>query len=353
MDQRVKPAPHEIRRARADNPKMRERDLAAQLGISEAELVAAHCGDGVVRVEPRVNDLLTGLEAVGEVMALTRNENAVHEKIGVYDKVVTGNHNAMVLGENIDLRIFPKVWAHGFAVEKRDGADIRRSLQFFDAAGEAMHKVHLRPASNLYAYQKLVAGLESPNQEPTVAISAGAADDEIEPADNSASVEDLRDRWSQLTDVHQFFGMLKTLKLSRRQAVRMVGQDYAWLVEKDAVNAMFNHAAGGAIPIMCFVGNRGCIQIHSGPVASIKRMGPWLNVLDETFHLHLRTDHIDEVWAVRKPTKDGHVTSLEVYGADGKMIIQFFGKRHEGESEREDWRFLAENLPRIPSPTAA
>ena len=57
MDQRVKPAPHEIRRARADNPKTRERDLAAQLGISEAELVAAHCGDGVVRVEPRVNDL--------------------------------------------------------------------------------------------------------------------------------------------------------------------------------------------------------------------------------------------------------------------------------------------------------
>ncbi|AZO67892.1 MULTISPECIES: hemin-degrading factor [unclassified Mesorhizobium] len=353
MDQRVKPAPHEIRRARADNPKTRERDLAAQLGISEAELVAAHCGDGVVRVEPRVNDLLTGLEAVGEVMALTRNESAVHEKIGVYDKVVTGNHNAMVLGENIDLRIFPKVWTHGFAVEKRDGGDIRRSLQFFDAAGEAVHKVHLRPASNLYAYQKLVAELESPNQESTVAISDGGFADETEASDASADVDDLRDRWSRLTDVHQFFGMLKTLKLDRRQAMRMVGQDYAWLLDNDAVSAMFHHAAEGEMPIMCFVGNRGCIQIHSGPIKSIKPMGPWINVLDETFHLHLRTDHIHEVWAVRKPTKDGHVTSLEAYGADGKMIIQFFGKRHEGESEREDWRFLAENLPRIPSPTAA
>lgn len=355
MDQRVKPAPHEIRRARADNPKTRERDLAAQLGISEAELVAAHCGDGVVRVEPRVNDLLTGLEAVGEVMALTRNESAVHEKIGVYDKVVTGNHNAMVLGENIDLRIFPKIWAHGFAVEKRDGGDIRRSLQFFDAAGEAVHKVHLRPASNLYAYQKLVTELESPNQESSVAMSEGSILEgglESE-AEASADVNDLRDRWSRLTDVHQFFGMLKTLKLDRRQAMRMVGQDYAWLLDNDAVSAMFHHAAEGEMPIMCFVGNRGCIQIHSGPITSIKPMGPWINVLDETFHLHLRADHIQEVWAVRKPTKDGHVTSLEAYGADGKMIIQFFGKRHEGESEREDWRFLAENLPRIPGPTAA
>jgi len=139
MDQRVGPAPHEIRRARSENPKMRERDLAAQLGVSEAEFLAAHCGEGVVRVEALANDLLTGLEAVGEVMALTRNDSAVHEKIGVYDKVVTGEHSALALGENIDLRIFPKVWAHGFAVEKRDGDDIRRSLQFFDAAGEAVH----------------------------------------------------------------------------------------------------------------------------------------------------------------------------------------------------------------------
>jgi putative hemin transport protein len=353
MDQRVKPGPHEIRRARTANPKTRERDLATQLGISEAELVAAHCGEGVTRIEPRVNDLLAGLEAVGEVMALTRNESAVHEKIGVYDKIVTGSHNAMVLGENIDLRIFPKVWVHGFAVERRDGDGIRHSLQFFDEAGVAVHKVHLRPASSLNAYRNLVTALESPNQEPAILIADPASGAEGETVAPAANLDDLRNRWSRLTDVHQFFGMLKTLKLSRRQAVRMVGGEYAWLLDKDAVTAMFHRAAESELPIMCFVGNRGCIQIHSGPVRSIKPMGPWINVLDETFHLHLRTDHIDEVWAVRKPTRDGHVTSLEVYGADGEMVIQFFGKRHEGEGERDDWRSMAENLPRLPGPTAA
>ena len=95
----------------------------------------------------------------------------------------------------------------------------------------------------------------------------------------------------------------------------MVGQDYAWLLDRDALAAMLHHAAAGDMPIMCFVGNRGCIQIHSGPVKAIKPMGPWINILDETFHLHLRTDHIRELWAVRKPTKDGHVTSLEAYDA--------------------------------------
>src|SRR5580765_7490499 len=129
MDQREKASPEAIRRARHDSPKSRGRDLAARLGISEAELVAADCGVDAVRIETRVNEILIGLESVGEVMAATRNEGAQHEKIGIYDKVVTGTEHALMLGDQINLRIFPEVWAHGFAVEKRDGQDIRRSLQ--------------------------------------------------------------------------------------------------------------------------------------------------------------------------------------------------------------------------------
>jgi putative hemin transport protein len=353
MDQQVKPTAAEIRRARADNPGTRERDLAAQLGISEAELVAAHCGNGVTRVMPRVNDLLKGLEAVGEVMALTRNESAVHEKIGVYDKIVTGEHSAMALGENIDLRIFPKIWAHGFAVEKRHEGEIRRSLQFFDKAGEAVHKIHLRAASNLYAYQKLVGELLSVNQKPGIDVVPPEPVVEAEPVIQQGDLIALRERWSRLKDVHEFFGMLRALKLGRRQALQMVGDDYAWRLDDGAVEAVFAQAVGQGLPIMCFVGNSGCIQIHSGPIRSVKPMGPWLNVLDETFHLHLRLDHIHEVWAVRKPASDGHVTSLEAYDREGRMIIQFFGQRHEGEGELAQWRVLAEGLPRIASTDAA
>lgn len=352
MDRRVKPAPHEIRAARADNPKTMDRDLAKGLGITEAELVAAHCGETVTRIEPMVADVLHGLEAVGEVMALTRNESAVHEKIGVYEKVHASAATALVLGSEIDLRIFPKVWAHGFAVEKRDGAEVRHSLQFFDAAGDAVHKVHLRAASNLYAYQKLVASLRSSDQSAGIDVAAASVR-EVQRAVEPADAEALRERWSAMTDPHEFFGLLKSLKLSRQAAVRLVGADFAWQLDADVTAPMLNHAAAGEVPIMCFVGNHGCIQIHSGPVRTIKPMGPWINVLDDTFHLHLRLDHIREVWAVRKPTKEGHVTSIEAYDETGEMVIQFFGKRHEGEDEREDWRFLAENLPRIPVSTAA
>ena len=112
--------------------------------------------------------------------------------------------------------------------------------------------------------------------------------------------------------------------------------------------AMLHHAAAERACRSC-ASSATAAASRSTPARSrtIKPMGPWLNVMDETFHLHLRTrPYRARLWAVRKPTKDGHVTSVEAYDADGEMIIQFFGKRHEGEDEREDWRFLAENLPR-------
>ncbi|WP_420962088.1 hemin-degrading factor [Brucella sp. IR073] len=347
----TKPSPEEILRARAENPKMRERDFAQLLNISEADYVAAQCGDGVIRLRADVDALLSGIEAVGEVMALTRNESAVHEKIGVYENIHRGEHAALTLGKDIDLRIFPKVWAHGFAVEKRDGEDVRRSLQFFDKSGEAVHKIHLRPASDLNAYFALVESMRSDDQSRSIETVAYGAKEYANVEELNR--DDFRSRWSQMTDVHQFVGILKDFKLNRHQAVKVVGEDYAWELGTEAVAEMMGKAAESGQPIMCFVGNRGCIQIHSGPIHELKPMGPWLNVMDPTFHLHLRTDHIHEVWGVRKPTKDGHVTSLEAYDVNGELIIQFFGQRHEGEAERTDWRTLIESLPRVAQSTAA
>ncbi len=96
MTTQSKPSPEQILKARADNPKMRERDFAQSLGISEADFVAAHCGQDATapisarRVRADVETLLNRIGAVGEIMALTRNESVVHEKIGPFEKTIWG-----------------------------------------------------------------------------------------------------------------------------------------------------------------------------------------------------------------------------------------------------------------------
>ncbi|RFB89879.1 hemin-degrading factor [Rhizobium leguminosarum bv. trifolii] len=349
MTEQTRPAPAEIRAFRAENPKLRERDIAAQLKISEAALVAAETGISVTRIDGSALKFLERVASLGEVMALSRNESAVHEKIGIFENIKSGVQAAIVLGENIDLRIFPSRWEHGFAVSKADGDQVRLSLQYFDKAGNAVHKVHLRPNSNVEAYHAMVAALrlEDQSQDFVEAATANIVD---ETAD--VSRDELRDNWSRLTDTHEFFGMLKRLKIGRQAAVRSVGDDYAWKLDNSATAEMMHASVKSGLPIMCFVANDGIVQIHSGPIFNVQAMGPWINIMDPTFHLHLRQDHIAETWAVRKLTKDGHVTSLEAYNTQGEMIIQFFGKRKEGSDERPEWREIMENLPRAASVAA-
>lgn len=333
----------EIRDIRLANPSMRARDLARIHGFSEAELVAAHVGTDVVAIKPDVGVLLNKLAGAGEIMVLTRNESCVSEKIGPVERVEISPHAAMVIGEQIDLRIFPRHWRHGFAIERHDDkGKVHRSLQFFDAQGNAVHKVHARPRTDLTVWADIVSALKQTEASDTISIEPAAPQAAFAESVDEAQ---LRQRWQAMTDTHQVFGLLRELRLSRLQAVRALGQELAWELDHAAVEALFNRAASEAVPLMVFVANPGCTQIHGGPVKTIKMMGPWLNVMDPTFHMHLRLDQISEAWVVRKPTQDGVLTTIELFDAAGEVILQMFGQRGRGQAEPENWRRLAEGLP--------
>jgi putative hemin transport protein len=363
----TRPTADDIRAARAADPRSRERDFAAGLGISEAEYVAAWCdgaagdtrgsgADGIRarRIKPFGREVLGEMPKLGEVMSLTRNDSAVHETIGSYGRFMSNGGAAAAIGDNINLRLFFKHWAHGFAVERQDGETTRRSLQFFDPAGDAVQKIHLRPASRLDAYEALVTRLLSEDQSRTLATMPypPAPEDAVTVAGFTRR-DDLRSRWAALEDVHQFYPMLQEIGVSRHVAVQAVGEEHAWPVETGSVAAALERVATSGMPAMCFVGSRGCVQIYGGRITQLKAMGPWLNVMDPSFHLHLRTDHIAEVWALRRPITEGWLSSLDAYDAEGRLILQLFGAREMGHDEPADWRALVDALPRLPYPLAA
>lgn len=330
-----------IRTARADNPRIRERDLADQLGVSEAELLAAGEGAAVTRIDPAPARLIPLVAGMGDVLALTRNESAVHERDGRYEPFHDGDHAAMVLGEEIDLRIFPSHWVHGFAVERETPEGAKRSIQVFDSHGDAIHKIHLRDHSDVAGFDALVAALKLADPAPLSVTPRPA----VEGAKGDpAKADQLRKEWDELTDTHQFLSMTRKLKMNRLGAYRMVGAPHARPLARDAITHLLNAASEQEVEIMIFVGNEGCIQIHGGPVKKIVAMGPWINVLDPRFDLHLRTDHVAEVWLVNKPTRRGPAISVEAFDKDGYLIAQIFGRKPEENMAR--WNALVETLPK-------
>ncbi|WP_375173863.1 hemin-degrading factor [Pseudooceanicola sp.] len=344
----MSPSPQEIRQAKTDAT-TRDRDLAASLNISEAQLVAAHTGATgafrATRIQHHPDDVMPLIPRLGEVMSLTRNESIVHERVGTFGEYRSGPHAAMVLGKDIDTRIFPKHWAYGFAVEAETDRGTRRSLQFFDTTGEALQKIYLRDTSDAEAWAPLVAELTLEDQSDTI-----TPDPAILPEGAKANPDKrdtLVEEWQKMTDTHQFNRLCSKLGMNRLGAYRLAGAPYVRLVDPQSVEGWLNALSAAQQKVVLFVGNRGHIQIHWGTVDTIKPMGPWLNVLDPMFNLHLRADRVAEAYVVTKPTKRGDAVSLECFDVDGGLIFQCFGQREEEGDPMDTWHQILADLPGV------
>ncbi|HEX5372532.1 MAG TPA: ChuX/HutX family heme-like substrate-binding protein [Aquabacterium sp.] len=342
---------------------LRSRDAAARLHISEGEALLAHAvgpmnlkeeADSRYSVTVLDDDwvgLLRGLEGVGPVMALTRNDHVVHEKIGTYRHVSAQGHVGLVLGPEIDLRLFLAHWHMGLHVVEHDPQQgDTQSLQFFDAWGRAVHKVHARPHSDLQALETLVQQHARPQLTPVLRPLDDTAPRAQPRPDAQIDRQGLGEAWQAMQDTHEFFDLLRRFGAERQQALRLMEGTFTHRTPLVAVEWLLRRAAREGLPIMVFAGNAGCLQIHTGAIERIETMGPWLNVLDAGFNLHLRSDAIHESWLVTKPTADGEVTSIEVFDDRGDLICMFFGERKPGQPELPAWRTLAHSLTQAPTP---
>ncbi len=333
---------------RSEQPRLRARDAAQRLSVSEAELTASRLGVDTVRLRPDWANLLPSLGELGYIMALTRNEHCVHERKGYYREVsvMANGQMGLVVSADIDLRLFMGGWTSVFAVAEETPRGTQRSVQIFDQQGTAVHKVFLTDDSELAAWEPLVERFRADEQSDELDLRPQPEPVQAKP-DAEIDVASLREGWAALKDTHHFFALLKKHGAERTQALRLAGAQWAEQLDTAELPRLMEEAGAREVPIMVFVGNRHCIQIHSGTVSNLKWLDTWFNVLDPEFNLHLQTAGVTELWRVRKPSTDGVITSWEAFDAEGQLVVQLFGARKPGIPEREDWRALAEAAPAL------
>ncbi|MBL0913876.1 MAG: hemin-degrading factor [Bacteroidia bacterium] len=324
---------------KAENPKLRIRDAAQQLGTSEAQLVATGLGSTATRLEGNWQEFLKELKPLGKVMALTRNDDAVHERKGIYENVSFQGPVGTAVNPDIDIRFFMMVWDSAFSVNENG----RLSFQFFDKSGEAVHKIYCTEDSNTEAFHEITRKYTAAEQNAEVETTPYPAAPAERP-DSEIDVAGFREAWKNMTDTHHFYGMLKQFQVSRIQGLRLAPEGFVKSMPNDLSRKIITLASERKVPVMVFVGNRGCIQIHTGEVNNLMDAGPWFNVIDPDFNLHLRETAIAHSFVVKKPSEDGTITSVEVFDAKGEMIVQFFGKRKPGIPELEEWRQIIKDV---------
>lgn len=327
--------------ARRASPRLPAIDIAQRLDISEGELQAARLGRDVVTLPLAPAELAARLTTLGRVKALTRSTAAVLEQSGHYPAPSEGAPNLLLAPGGLDLRLHLHQWHWACLIhDELPGADgkpqDRLSVQVFDRHGRALHKLFSLEPWPLKSWQALRE--IGTDQSPAFTRLAPAVPRAL------PSAPGLGDDWAAMSDVHQFFALLRRHGLARHEANALMEGHFTRRLANDGVTRAFERAAASRLPLMLFVASPGCVQIRSGAIPAPERQRGWLNLFGDDFTLHLNDAAISEVWEVRKPNRDGGVTSLEAFGADGELLLQIYAERQEGRRERNDWRALLADL---------
>ncbi|SET43346.1 hemin-degrading factor [Thorsellia anophelis] len=329
-----------------NNPRLYAVDIALKMGITEAELAQIRIGFETTRLDIDPKTLLTRLESCGELKAITRNPFAVSEQVGVYGNATLDGHVGLILNPRaIDLRIFYSQWKYIFVFnepyfDKDNQSKIRTSLQIFNAAGLAIHKIYVTENTDTKAFNQLISQYESKSIDSLPINNQLLATETPKEygIDLNINKEEFESKWRALKDVHDFYGLLKSYKLTRQQAFNLVSRDLAYQICPSEIESFLNTIFRAQNEIMFFVSNIGCVQIFTGKLEKVVPMHGWLNIFNRSFTLHMQHNEIHEAWITRKPTQDGIVTSLELYAKDGTQILQMYGQRTEGSPEQIIWR---------------
>lgn len=287
---------------RENKPQLRIREAASALEVSEVELLATGCGENATRLDADWPGLLGGIESLGQVMALTRNDDAVHEKTGFYQSIRLTDTGGRIQGENIDLYPDFRHWHSAFAVTEQTRQGARNSLQFFDRDGAAVHKIYMTENRCIPAYRTLIERYRSENQSQRQIVGL-PGQDAILVSDSCRGLA-----WHERLIA---CGAVPYQSTEPLQTGRLQPSSFRRFMEKAS-------EIGAGLTVL--VGNAGAVQVHTGPIEKLMITGPWFNVLDDGFNLHLKEDALAELRLAERRAGNTSVNTLELYDAAERHI---------------------------------
>ena len=296
------------RQLRDVDPSVTLSTAAYRLDVVEAELVAALCGDGVLRLDAPFGDVVRILPHLGRVRAVTRNAHAVIETRGVYPPPEVGC--AGVAGE-IGARFFFEQWEYGYWLDPEVAPDGDAALLFYDDHGRPVHEVYVE-------------------------------------------TETRRDVLARLVDIHASFDQSagEEILVGSPRMLAAKADLSTWLRQAEAARPvalpsladLLEEVRREALPVSLAVRNSGVVQRFSGLMHGVSETGTTVVVEAPWVRVCVTPTGIAEAWVVRTPSLDGPATSLELLDASASVVLSVSGARWPGKPEPAPWRELLERL---------
>lgn len=272
-------------------------------------------------------DLLRALPWLGSLRIETENVAAAIESVADYGALRIERAVGRVDTPSLHLRVRLAAWARARTIAAAGEAP-GWCVEFTDAAGHPLHRVHLADPIAIAAFADVLAALReargplahgSSPRLPIPLHAAGRAPASAPPRE--AGARDVRAAWFSLVGPAQGGALVRHHAATRGRVLRAIGDSWARRLSPDALPRALAaaHAAGVALAIT--VGNDGVTHTATGawrldgvtPEAVVARCA--------TARSTLRTAPDAACWAVREPRADAAVWCLEAHDGAGDLVL--------------------------------
>ena len=243
-----------------EHQKIRIKDAADILNVSEAELLSTTIGEksDFLRV-PNWLQLFKEIVSLGPMMYLVRNDYAVHEMTIPINNVQKKTSFILLWNEDEYVKIIDSCIKYAFYTSGIARGNKIYSIQMFDSLGKAILKIYLKN-------DKLEKFKEIKNQYKT---------------DYDYELQKMEKRDSSRTDWN---------KSDQEQLDWVIKDNFS--ITKYLEDVVTNNKK-----ISIQISNDGAESMYSGTIKNVIHKFGWLNIMDPTFNLHVKDMQINKIWA--------------------------------------------------------
>ena len=273
------------------NSKLRIRDISNKLNVSEAELLSLSVNDSVSFLSINdFNQFFTYLLSnIDKVMFLIRSEFVVHEKIIIpfqykiiNDSIINKKNNSLLIKFNSETFKYSF-----FEIKKHNNRNLK-SFQFFDYYGTSVLKIYLK----------------------------GKKDVEFENLANQYKIE-------YKYQIQKDFTSDKYIQFKNKHSDKIPPHSDFKLTLRQLLNGI----AKKSIPVNIYAFGIECMQCHSDIIKNIVDYGPWLNIMDKNFNIHVLENKI----SFSKSSIRDDNNCIDFYDINNNLVLSISGKKGQNE----------------------
>ena len=297
------------------------------------ETMVERCGGDVVRLVDEPASVLGTVLGMGCDCLRMRNEVAM---VGLDSGALSFERRGdepRVQSETASMSIDPRAWGSGWL---RIGSERTRSvLAIFDRRGQLMLEVLLdRP--DLEALASVLPSLEHRHQRPIKPDTRGR---ESEATIRPEVDRDVLEReWARETEYRTIRDLEAGFRLNRCDLFEFLSPRWASTIGTSSVAEMTRTIASMELSCRVEYFESGMeVSMHTDDLRASGRGGP-LVAADPGHPWMIDPNSADTAFVVRKPTRDGLVTALELFGAAGTLQARLRLETGADHDQRLLWR---------------